>query len=523
LDVSYLFRLDWQSDVQGTLERRSPAGGTLPFAWFWLWKARCDRAACLLGLFFVVFALPTSLLLAIIVPPGEVPDEPAHLLRADSLLYGEILGERRPVTQDGTTRLQAGLWGNWGLFAADLPGPLGHLEQKKMSLAKMAGLQSASWSPAPQWIGSPTTAIYMPHFYLPEAAVFGVAQLLHLSPYHAILAARLVNALCFVALGISALLVARKGRILLFCALTLPMTVSLAASCNPDGLIIATSALAFALLTRARGPNGLGYWIAACLLAAVIAAKIPYLPLAFLLLIPCAGRDVGKERLVRGLQATALAIVPGTIWAAITMYFVSTPYPVFPAYHPGRLWPGNPSTAFDAPNAAAQILVFVHRPLYPLILPIKTLETNWTWVRNSMLGMFGWIEFGLQDWMYRAWSWALGFAILGDVLCGRENRDARSFWVVSLLDLATVAITFLAIYDAEYLIWTRVGAPVIDGVQGRYLIPLLPALAASLPTCKLYQYQAAKWEFLTALPALVMAAIGMVVLPWLMVSTYYLR
>jgi len=519
--VSSLFRSDWQLDAQGTLERRSPADSTLLVAC--LQKARCDPAACLLAAFFVFFTLPTSLLLAIIVPPGEVPDEPAHLLRADSLLYGEILGERHPVTRDGTTRSQAGLRGNPGLFAADLPGPLGHLEQKKVSIAKMAALQSASWSPAPQWIECPTTATYMPLFYLPEAAVLGVAQLLHLSPYHAILAARLANALCFVALGISALLVARKGRILLFCALTLPMTVSLAASCNPDGLIIATSALAFALLTRAHGPHGLVYWTSVCLLALVIAAKIAYLPLAFLLLIPCVGRDGGKERLIKGLQATALAIVPGTIWAAITMYFVSTPYPVFPAYHPGRLWPGDPTAAFDAPNAAAQILVFVHRPLYPLILPIKTLKTNWTWVRNSMLGMFGWIEFGLQDWMYSAWSWALGFAILGDALGGRENRDARSPWMVPLLGLATLAITFLAIYDAEYLVWTRVGAPVIDGVQGRYLIPLLPAIAASLPAFNFHRYKAIKWRFLTALPALVMAAIGMVALPWLMVSTYYLR
>lgn len=43
-------------------------------------------------LLFLFVALPPALLLALTIPPGETPDEPAHAARAGSLLHGEILG-----------------------------------------------------------------------------------------------------------------------------------------------------------------------------------------------------------------------------------------------------------------------------------------------------------------------------------------------------------------------------------------------------------------------------------------------
>ena len=51
-----------------------------------------------LALLFLICALSTGVRLALVTPMGQVADEPAHIARADGLLYGQILGHRRTVT-----------------------------------------------------------------------------------------------------------------------------------------------------------------------------------------------------------------------------------------------------------------------------------------------------------------------------------------------------------------------------------------------------------------------------------------
>lgn len=486
----------------------------------WLAEIGSDRGACVTAALFVLFSLPTCLLLAVLVPPGEIADEPAHLLRADSLLYGQILGQRRPATYNGKPLIEPGLLGNATLFGVDMPPPIGHVAEKKVTRAQIAALEARPWSKGAIWVPSPTTAIYLPIFYVPAAAAIGIVQAVDFSAYHAIQAGRIANSLCFIALGVCALLLASRGRILLFAVLCLPMTISLAASFNQDGLIIATSALAFALLTRAIAPRGRAYWAATVLIAAIIIVKVPYFPLALLLLVPCVGRGRYRSALRVGLRAMTFAVVPGIIWTAVAMYFVATPFPLFPPYHAGYLWPGDRNTEFQSPNALAQTEVFLHRPLYPVILPAKTIEARWPGFRNEMVGWFGWLEFGLPPQMYPLWVFAIACAIISEPF-EKPAHPRGPPPIIVIIGVIAVAAALCAIFDAEYLKWTRVGAPLIEGVQGRYLLPLLAACVVFIPVVRIRG--AAKLKAVLAVPPYVMAAVGMVVLPRLMVSTYYLR
>lgn len=486
----------------------------------WLAEITSDRGACVTAALFVLFSLPTSLLLAVLVPPGEIADEPAHLLRADSLLYGQILGQRRPATYNGKPLIEPGLLGNATLFGVDMPPPVGHIAEKKVTPAQIAALEARPWSKGAIWIPSATTAIYLPIFYVPAAAAIGLSQTVDFSAYRTIQAARIANSLCFIALGVCALLLASRGRILLFSVLCLPMAISLAASLNQDGLIIATSALAFALLTRATAPRGRAYWAAAVLITAVVIVKLPYFPLALLLLVPCVGRGQYRSALRAGLRAVAIAVVPGIIWTAIAMYFVATPFPPLPPYHPAYLWPGDPNVEFQSPNVAAQAEVFLHRPLYPVILPARTIKASWLGFRNEMVGWFGWLEFGLPPQMYPLWVFAIACAIISEFFETPAHPRGPPP-IATIIGVIAVAAALCSIFDAEYLKWTRVGAPLIEGVQGRYLLPLLAACAVFIPVARIRG--ASKLKAVLALPSYAMAAVGMVVLPCLMVSTYYLR
>src|SRR5208282_1114091 len=57
---------------------------TLPRYWSWLWLQNG------LAWLFVLFSLPILLFIDVTVPPGEMPDEPFHILRVTSILNGEI-------------------------------------------------------------------------------------------------------------------------------------------------------------------------------------------------------------------------------------------------------------------------------------------------------------------------------------------------------------------------------------------------------------------------------------------------
>ncbi|MGH9581562.1 MAG: DUF2142 domain-containing protein, partial [Bryobacteraceae bacterium] len=257
------------------------------------------------------------------------------------------------------------------------------------------------------------------------------------------------------------------------------------------------------------------------LLATVIAVKLPYFPLALLLLVPCLdGNGLYKERLLAGLRVALLVVAPGIVWLALAMHFAAIPFPLFPAYHPGYLWPGSHDAVFDAPNSAQQIKVFLHRPLYPVVLPVKAIGTFWLALRDQMIGRFGWLEFGIPAQMYPFWVFAVACAIISGFF-ERSTHPRGPPPMAVILGLVAVAAALCAIFDAAYLAWAPIGVPLIDGVQGRYLLPLLAAFAAFIPAVRVRG--AAKLKTVLAIPSFAMAAAGMVVLPTLMVSTYYLR
>ena len=80
-------------------------------------------------------------------------------------------------------------------------------------------------------------------------------------------------------------------------------------------------------------------------------------------------------------------------------------------------------------------------------------------------------------------------------------------------------VIWLGIYLSQYLTWSRVGAELVDGPQGRYFLPLLPVLALALPGLgDLPRLRAA----LTALPVAACVA-GAAILPSILVRFYYLH
>ena len=475
---------------------------------------------------FLLLVVPLCLYLAAVVPVGQAPDEPSHALRAYSLLRGDIIGSRDLVTYDGAPHLGAGVVADPVLVWVQQVLPTTEAVPGRLDPEVLARVKGYGWTRA-VFVQIGTIATYFPIFYLPEAAAIGVGRALGATPYQAVVAARFVNAIAYCVLALAALLLARSGRIVLFAVLALPMTVYLAASLNQDALIVAGTALAVALLTRAGQAHGdftrvtahPAYRLAALLLALVILAKPPYLPLAAMLLLPLPRpSDWSRMRgvLTQRLLLAVLVVLPAMLWSWYAMRYVAAPVPR-PTYAPGPLWPGDPALSFTGTDPGAQLTVLLAHPLRLLAIPWHALAQDRDLLFTSFIGKLGWLKLDLPDWLYWLWSLGLAAACAAELLNGAARPRPAPLLDMAFILLAAAA-TLLAVLLSQYLTWTNVGDVMIGGLQGRYLLPIAPALALALAGA--LRGPPVLRAGAAALPVLAAAA-GLLALPMLINAVYY--
>ena len=473
---------------------------------------------------FVLIALPLLVFLAIWMPANEAPDEWCGIVRADSLRHGEIIAERLPVTDSlGQPVTQAGISADWALLTAAFVFPNTAFPNKTLTPDLLAHQRAVPWQNHLSSMQVNNTAPYMPLFYAPGAFGLGLGKTLGLGPYDSIVLGRVLTAIAYVALCAAALLLAQRGQGVLFATATLPMSLSLGASFNQDGMLIATSVLSAALLTR--GQSRWSYWLAGLLLAAVLAAKPPYLPMAGLMLAAAllSGNNTASSWR-RGLVATALSATPTLIWAAIIKAYVISDFLVSPPYLPGPLWPGDPTRLFAANDQAAQIQVLLHDPTLLVRLPLQAMQQGFTDLRREMNGVHVQLDLLLPEWAYRLWSVTLPLVLIGEMLAQpAPERPAVSpsrATLARLTGLACLVGALFAVFLGQYMSWTRVGITTLGGVQGRYLLPILPFLPLVMPPVP-------RWRGFATLPgigrtAVILAAgAGLVMFPTLVFATYY--
>ncbi len=414
---------------------------------------------------FALLVVPLGIFLTFITPAGQVPDETAHIIRAYALAHGEFAGTRqiskapdgRVIVNSGVDVDPAIIWASYGTV-------------RPITAANFAAKTTMPWTGTSMYVHINPVAVYFPIFYVPSAIGIRLAQMIGARPHEAILAGRLVSFTVFAFLGLLALVIANRGRTVIFVALSLPMTMSLGASCNPDGLLIASTALAIALITRGRLKS------AAVCLAAVILVKPPYAILALALLFPLPLSMADRRVLFERALLVTGTILPGALWFVYTMFAVSAPT-AHPPYHPGPLWPGNPATMFYGTDPAAQLDCIIAHPFGSLRLVWTSVMTN-QWLVRQTIGILGYQTLVMTDGLYRIWTVGIAGAVAADLLADGEPGPT---WQDTLLLMAIIVFGVYLVWISQYLNWTEVGLNTIDGPAGRYLLPLIPILGLALP------------------------------------------
>lgn len=415
--------------------------------------------------------LPTALLLAFAVPLGHVPDERYHVLRADSLLYGVVIGHRQSL--DGHPA--AGVLADPAMTSViTLPERPDDLSPQPMNDAMAARARAVPWNINPVFVRDEAMAGYQPLPYLPAAVAIAGVRMAGGSPFAAFHAARLANLMAFFLIGVLSLGVTRSGHAVMATVLLLPMTLSLAASCSQDGLLIACTALACACLTRAADRLAGPRWAAraSMLLAVVIASKPPYAPLALLLLVPL------RRPLTMRLLLSALPLLAAGVWTIAELHWAAVPPWRGPALA-GPFWPGPRTASFEGPDFSAQLSVLASSPSLSVTLPIRAMLGGSNWLLHQAIGVLDYLCIVLPRGLYAVWFLALPAAIAADCLASQGMAGLRHRDRVFVA--ALIATTAFAISLALYVQWTPVGMPWIAGLQGRYFLPLALALSIAVP------------------------------------------
>ncbi|MBU6448717.1 MAG: DUF2142 domain-containing protein [Rhodospirillales bacterium] len=458
---------------------------------------------------FLACALPVLALTALLTPPGQAPDEPAHLIRANSLLQGALMPVRKAGTDPDTGKpiQQVGVKIDSGLLTAGFGKTTQINSRPVVTSADLTAMQGVPWTHQRIFASIPNTATYFPLAYLPAAFGLGVGKLFGASPFACIILARLVDAAAYLVIGAATLAVAAYGRALFLAVLLLPMSLFLGGTLNQDGLLIALACLACAGLTRGT-PGGRRLGLAAFLV--VLLAKPPYLPLLGLFALPLA-----RPGFWRRAGQVIFVSVPVLIWVAIIVLFITVPFGK-PPYHPGALFAG-PSILMDRTNAAANLHILLADKARFLTLPLHTLVLWGGTKLKEMVGVLGLLQITFPHWFYGLWWGVVVFALLGASVSPRpEALSLPVFLLNGAVVLTVIIFTAWLIMISFYLSWTNVGMNFIDGLQGRYALLLLPFLLFAMPVL-------GRWlpEWVAAIPVLLMGVFDAGYVPLKLLSFYY--
>jgi hypothetical protein len=400
---------------------------------------------------WLAIAGPVAFCLTLLTPPFQAPDEEAHFLRACQVAEGIWIGSLSAQGEPEAATPAA---------AVALTQIRGYSLLRFHSSRKIDLVGASIQRPdLIAWDGTVTRAHNVTLLYAPTSyasAAFGVVigKILGLGVLHTFYIARLCVCFSSLLLSFAALCLARRCRWFLFLILSLPMTLFLFGSLHQDANLIAATALGVAALSRDFDPGerGLGVGgIVTALLALGFAAlcKYTYAPLFCAALLLLYIRTPSRWKLLLGTGGVVFAVLLTWTWAnrevSVCPVKVGTNPPLQMAWVRD-----NPGTFLV--NSMTDVYMNHRFHAYTAVGALGSLDTwmpQWSLatLRNTLMGAF-----------------VLG--VIGYV------RTRQSFWKWLLIGGAVLASCVL-VYLSQYVLWNPVGAILVEGIQGRYFLPVL--------------------------------------------------
>jgi uncharacterized membrane protein len=404
---------------------------------------------------WLIVGILAVLSMVFVTPPFQTPDEAQHFFRAYQVSEGTALAEVHDGMSGG--RLPASLQ----TFATHFLGPsLLHAVYRPVRPTPLALTLGPPDQPLDvsrrEFINFSGLAFYSPLPYAGSAVGMAVARLAGLGTRSIFYMGRAANGLLALAILYFALRLFPFGRELIAFVALMPMPIFLYGSCSPDALILSTAFLFIALvLNRMAGdtwsiPDYVVAILSATTFCTIKPVYTPILMFGFLGILYTTKRALVLKQQVVVLVVCMIATV---VWLRLSSQAMV-------------------SVRSDI-NVPAQMAYIVNTPFHYLQIVVGTIWAHHFYYMQ-FVGRFGWLTITLPLIAYMLPGVAL-IATWGSEQRAHAYRPKIFVW----FSFAIIAMSTLLLFTALYLTWTPVGAAAIEGIQGRYFLPLAPLAALS--------------------------------------------
>lgn len=146
-------------------------------------------------------------------------------------------------------------------------------------------------------------------------------------------------------------------------------------------------------------------------------------------------------------------------------------------------------------SAQGQIFFILSNPIAFLAAFLNTISLHLQYYFVSFVGTFGWVDTGLDTPLPNILIYAYLIVLILVSLLDKDDLNINLNQ--KFISLITLLITFVSIFTSEYLLWTVVGHSTIDGIYGRYFIPIAPLFFLLLYNKKIeYDLKAKNWAII---------------------------
>jgi uncharacterized membrane protein len=302
-----------------------------------------------------------------------------------------------------------------------------------------------------------SVAFYSPIAYLPQAIAIGGGRWVGAGPLALLYLARLANALVAVALLAWSIRLMPIAPEALMVAALLPMAVYEYASASPDAAVISTAFLftAVALRMQLRGAWTVGEVAIAAVSGLVFSSQKPvYAPLLVLGMPAVLTSRSVKDTLLAQAAILLVALGGTAFWIRFSWVRAVLPYVGI--------------------SLTDQAIYIATHPLIYAETIARSFRDYGKFYYKSLIGVLGWMNLELPTVVYALPAVALPLGIFAQPTNTARLPHCAVAWNVLLL-----ASSIFLVMTALYLSFNRVGSPIIEVVQGRYFLPLLPLFIAT--------------------------------------------
>lgn len=415
------------------------------------------------SVFFTIISSCFGLLILIVVPPFQSPDEINHFYRAYQISTGDFLPKKEnnriggniPNSLVALTQPYLGL--RWNAAAKS------NINVYFNQLSKELDAEDS------QFVDFPNTALYSPVSYLSQSLSILLLRNAGCSPILIFYLTRLFTLIIWIiGIGYAIQLIPKYKWLFTLLAL-LPMSLFINMSISADVVTNILGFLLIAFILKINFENKYlsnSQYLKNFTLSILLAlAKLVYTPLILLfLIIPRENFSSKKDFITK----STILFFSGFGIALLWSYFMSRYYIPYENYN--ALY-RNDITLVDCANVHEQIDYIINNGFYIFKVLINSMLESFNMYFRGYIGTFGWLDTMLPIWLIITTYLVIFLtAIFEDRTIFSFSIRQNIFIIIALLS------TLILVLVSQHLSWDCVGSDIIYTIQGRYFIPIFPLL-----------------------------------------------